>query len=34
VAGFAAIHSEAAGVEFLRAGGDVRAGHETVNPPA
>ena len=30
VAGFAAIHSKAAGVVFLRAGGDVRAGHETV----
>ena len=34
VAGFAAIHSKAAGVVFFRAGGDVLAGHETVNPPA
>jgi hypothetical protein len=30
VAWFAAIHSKAAGVEFLCAGGDVRAGHKTV----
>ena len=30
VAWFAAIHSKAAGVVFLCAGGDVWAGHETV----
>ena len=30
----AAIHSKAAGVEFLCAGGDVLAGHETLKPPA
>ena len=30
VAWFAAIHAKAAGVEFRCAGGDVRAGHETV----
>jgi hypothetical protein len=29
VAWIAAIHSEAAGVKFFRAGGDVRAGHDT-----
>ena len=35
VARFAAIHSKAAGVIFFRAGGDVRAGHETAAfPPA
>jgi hypothetical protein len=35
VAGLAAIHSKAAGVEFLCADGDVRAGHETAAfPPA
>jgi hypothetical protein len=34
VAWLAAIHSKAAGVVFFRAGGDVWAGHETVNPPA
>ena len=33
VAWFAAIHSKAAGVVFLRAGGDVRAGHETIGSP-
>ena len=31
---FAAIHSKAAGVVFFGSGGDVQAGHETVNPPA
>jgi hypothetical protein len=30
VAGFAAIHAEAASVKFFRAGGDMLAGHETV----
>ena len=30
VAGFAAVESKAAGVVFAGAGGDVRAGHETV----
>jgi hypothetical protein len=30
VAWFAAVESKAAGVVFFRAGGDVRAGHETV----
>ena len=30
VAGFAAVESDAAGVVFFCAGGDVRAGHETV----
>ena len=34
VAGFTAIHAKVAGVVFFRAGGDVRAGHETVYPPA
>ena len=34
MAWFAAIHSKAAGVVFFSAGGDVGAGHETVNPPA
>jgi hypothetical protein len=34
VAWFAAVHTKAAGVVFFCAGGDVRAGHETVNPPA
>jgi hypothetical protein len=29
VAWFTAIHAKAAGVVFFRAGGDVRAGHET-----
>ena len=31
VAWLAAIHAKAAGVVFLRAAGDVRAGHETVH---
>ena len=30
----AAIHAQSAGVEFLRAGGDVLAGHETLKPPS
>jgi hypothetical protein len=30
VAGLAAVEAESAGVVFLRAGGDVHAGHETV----
>jgi hypothetical protein len=34
VAGFAAIHAEAASVKFFRAGSDVHAVHETVKPPA
>jgi hypothetical protein len=34
VAWLGAIHSEVAGVKFFRAGGDVLAVHETVNPPA
>ncbi len=34
VAGFTAVESKAAGVVFFCAGGDVRAGHETVYPPA
>jgi hypothetical protein len=34
VAGLASIHAEAAYVKFFRAGGDVLAVHETVNPPA
>ena len=34
VAGLAAIHAESAGVVFFCAGCNVRAGHETVNPPA
>ena len=33
VAGFAAIHSKAAGVVFFCADSDVRAGHETTTNP-
>jgi len=34
MAWLAAIHAEAAHVKFFRAGGDVLAVHEIVNPPA
>jgi hypothetical protein len=34
VAGFAAIHSKAAGVVFFRAGGDVLTGHEITKAPS